>query len=339
MTGITAIAKKINDQAADYQIGQLQSLRMQMKGMKRTSSVIFNPSRKSVNEAEGWAFHTGGREELQFNIGIESHADRFRFGVAFSLEPSRSLPSIATLLPKIDRFNEFVRNNSSDMDSFRMWVWRGDKIIKPDTAVRQIAEDEMEMPNFVFLGRSVSVESVDIPEVLTTFDQLLPLYAFVESGALHNDLEAFSGAHSPFEFKVGVTTSDSDTSVRKPQDEISVVLRSKKIKRRLQEELGKNIQLKLGDEIRSGNGGRIDFVVSFPSGVFDFYEIKPAVLARHAIREALPQLLEYAYRKGGKEARRLLIASQAPLDRDSDDFLSALRSKGLPVYYKHVPID
>ena len=233
MTGITAIAKKINDQAADYQIGQLQSLRMQMKGMKRTSSVIFNPSRKSVNEAEGWAFHTGGREELQFGIGIESHADRFRFGVAFSLEPSRSLPSIATLLPKIDRFNEFVRSNASDMDSFRMWVWRRDKIIKQDTAVRQIAEDEMEMPNFIFLGRSVSVESVDIPEVLTTFDQLLPLYAFVESGDLHNDLEAFSGEHLPFEFKVGVTISDWDTSVRKPQDEISVVLRSKKIKRRV----------------------------------------------------------------------------------------------------------
>jgi len=132
MTSISAIATAINELAPDHPIGKLQELRTKMKQLKRTASVIFDISRKSVNEKEGWAFHTGGREEIQFNIGIERKQDRFRFGVAFSLEPSRSLHDIAPLLPKIERFNEFVRNNFEALDPFRMWVWRKNEIIKTD---------------------------------------------------------------------------------------------------------------------------------------------------------------------------------------------------------------
>jgi len=94
----------------------------------------------------------------------------------------------------------------------------------------------------------------------------------------------------------------------------------------------------MGDEIASGNGGRIDLVALLPSGKYDYYEIKPAIIAKHAIREAVPQLLEYAYRAGGKEPRRLVIVSQAPLDPDSNDFLEVLRGKGLPFHYLHIPL-
>ena len=94
----------------------------------------------------------------------------------------------------------------------------------------------------------------------------------------------------------------------------------------------------IGDEIPSGNGGRIDLVAELSIGRYIFYEIKPADLARDAIRQALPQLLEYAYRKGGIEAERLVIVSQAPLDQDSAEFLAKLREKGLPVCYQQIVI-
>lgn len=339
MTKIAKIANAINDRAANYEIGRLQDLRRRMKGLRKSSSVIFNVSKPSVNQVEGWAFHTGGREELQFNIGIESNFDRFRFGVAFSLEPSRTAPCIDPLLPKIDRFNEYVRHHGTDLESFRMWVWRKGKMIKPDAAVRPVTDDEIKIHNFIFVGKAVPVASVNINQVLSTFDLLLPLYVFVESGVLEDQSALALGNHLPFEFHEGVTASDCFTSHRKSSDEISVVLRSEKIKLKLYEELKKDIHSKVGQEIRSGSGGRIDLVVAASSGEFDFYEIKPAVLARHAIREALPQLLEYAYRKGGKEARRLVIVSHAPLDLDSEAFLRVLQHKGLPIYYKHVEID
>ena len=336
MTSISAIATAINELAPDHPIGKLQELRTKMKQLKRTASVIFDISRKSVNEKEGWAFHTGGREEIQFNIGIERKQDRFRFGVAFSLEPSRSLHDIAPLLPKIERFNEFVRNNFEALDPFRMWVWRKNEIIKNDTAVRQITSDEREMPSFIFLGKAVPITAIDVPEVVRTLGELLPLYYFVESGPSANGVPQFPASHLPFAFREGVTIGESNSSRRRPQDSIDVELRSNQIKRILCEKLKNETALKLGDEIPSGNGGKIDLVGSLPSGEFDFYEIKPAIFARHAIREALPQLLEYSFRRGGKAARRLIIVSQAPLDRDSDDFLAILRAKGFPIYYQQV---
>lgn len=338
MTSISAIATAINNLAPEHQIGKLQELRTQMKELKRTTSVIFDLSRKSVNEKEGWAFHTGGREELQFNIGIEGKQNRFRFGVAFSLEPSRSLHDITPLLPKIERFNEFVRNNSEALDPFRMWVWRQNEIIKNDTAVRQITSDEREMPNFIFMGKAVPITAIDIPEVVRTLGELLALYCFVESRPSANGVPQLPHSHLPFAFREGVTIGKSDRSKRRPQDSIDVELRSNQIKRILYEKLKYETGLKLGDEIPSGNGGKIDLVGSLPLGEFDFYEIKPAIFARHAIREALPQLLEYAFRRGGKSARRLIIVSQAPLDRDSDDFLATLRAKGFPIHYQQVSL-
>ena len=62
-----------------------------------------------------WAFQYGGRPELQFNIGLErvSDADELRHGVAFSFEPSQSLPSIDVLIQKVRLFNDFMH--------MRMW--------------------------------------------------------------------------------------------------------------------------------------------------------------------------------------------------------------------------
>src|ERR1035441_5500220 len=138
MTSISAIAMEVNRIAPSHEFGKLQKLRKQLRKLKHGRSMFFDVSKKSVNEEEGWAFHTGGREELQFNIGIEKEEGRFRFGVAFSLEPSRSLTNIDLLRPKIERFNEFIRLNAIDLSSFRMWIWRKGEIIIPDTAVRSI---------------------------------------------------------------------------------------------------------------------------------------------------------------------------------------------------------
>ncbi|MCW3084023.1 MAG: hypothetical protein JWP12_1389 [Bacteroidetes bacterium] len=46
------------------------------------------------------------RKELQFNIGYDISEQFLRYGVAFSLEASRSLPNpVEVLQPKIQLFN------------------------------------------------------------------------------------------------------------------------------------------------------------------------------------------------------------------------------------------
>lgn len=340
MTSIKAIATSINELAREHEFGQFQQLRSRLKGKKSVRSVIFNIANKSVSEEYGWAFHTGGREELQFNIGVEEGEERFRYGVAFSLEPSQALPSIDPLLPKIERFNEFVRVNSSSFEGFRMWVWRKAKIIKRDTAVREITEDEIEAHNFIFMGKFSSLDSIDIAEILDCFQNLLQLYCFVEAASDESRrLVQPMKSDLPFTFQERLSIGEGSTSRDSARKSITVTLRSNQIKQRLSEILKSAAAGKLGDEIPSGSGGRIDLVCLLPSGEHDFYEIKPSTLARHAIREALPQLLEYAYRQGGHGARRLIVASQAPLDSVSGDFLEALRERGLPIHYEHVPLD
>lgn len=335
MPSITEIAEQINANASQYRIGQLQNIRRELKGLQRTPSGIFAPANKSVNEAEGWAYHIGGREELQFNIGFEEEFNRFRFGVAFSLEPSRSFPSIDPLLPKIECFNEFVRIQASELSDYRMWIWHLKKIIKLDTSVRPISTEEIKKNNFIFLGKSLPIDSIDINKVLETFDELLPFYTFVESDHSHAVPNIPSLVCPPFSFQEGVNIGPDEATGLSPARTIDIKLRSNQIKRKLCESILKTEGL-LATERPSGNGGVIDLVLQLPNGEFDFYEIKPSSLARNAIREALPQLLEYMLRPGGQVARKLIIASQATLDSDSDQFLSLLRDKGLPLYYQQV---
>jgi len=66
-------------------------------------------------------------------------------------------------------------------------------------------------------------------------------------------------------------------------------------------------------KLPNGIGGRIDTVVSQDGGYW-FYEIKTAMSARACIRDALAQLLEYAYWPGAREASRLIIVGEPELD-------------------------
>jgi hypothetical protein len=86
---LDSIAFQINSLAEGYQIGKLQEIRKELKGLKkRPTKNIFTP----ITISDKWAFHHGGRREIQFNIGIED-TNNLRYGVAFSLETSKALPN------------------------------------------------------------------------------------------------------------------------------------------------------------------------------------------------------------------------------------------------------
>ena len=101
---IPELAEELNRQSVDFKIGNLQEMRVNLHGLKRAPCRgIFGT--RTIHE--GYAFHVGGRKELQFNIGHENHNDgeMIRYGVAFSLELSQTLPRVEPLFPKIRRFN------------------------------------------------------------------------------------------------------------------------------------------------------------------------------------------------------------------------------------------
>ena len=136
--------------ASPYAIAGLQRLRAKTRGLKRVSRTIFG----SRVRADDWTFHHGGRDELQFNIGLDFMDDglrALRAGVAFSFEPSRSFPDIEVLVPKVARFNSWMRENSEALGDLAMWHWRSG-VRSDDYAPGPISETLVRPGNFIFLG-------------------------------------------------------------------------------------------------------------------------------------------------------------------------------------------
>ncbi|MBT9526764.1 MAG: hypothetical protein IV105_16025 [Rhizobacter sp.] len=93
----------------------------------------------------------------------------------------------------------------------------------------------------------------------------------------------------------------------------------------------------VGTEQKAGGGTSIDLVVKTASECW-FYEIKVAKTVKACIRQAIPQLLEYAYwRKDSNVADKLYIASKFKLTKDAEEYLDLLRKRfNLPLYYERI---
>lgn len=108
------------------------------------------------------------------------------------------------------------------------------------------------------------------------------------------------------------------------------------LKRELADEFG---EARVFIEEQTGAGGRVDILVRHISGRPHLYEIKVASTAAQAVREALGQLLEYAYRKSGLHPERMVIVSEPELDAATDAYLAYLRAQfQLPLYYRQVKL-
>lgn len=150
-------------------------------------------------------------------------------------------------------------------------------------------------------------------------------------------------------FEENITTVDGNysfTAGHTPKQEGSVEVSAPKgrieatlLHNQIQNELYSHLCEVFGDECvgteqPAGSGTKIDVVVSTDEETV-FYEIKTARSAKACIRQALPQLLEYAYWPDKENANRLVIVSQNRLDRKSEKYLTLMREKfSIPVYYQ-----
>jgi hypothetical protein len=86
--------------------------------------------------------------------------------------------------------------------------------------------------------------------------------------------------------------------------------------------------------VDTGSGTSID-VATQVNGQITFYEIKTGASVRASIRQALPQLLEYAYWPQERRASELIIVSHLPVTDAADRYLKFLRAEfDLPLAYK-----
>lgn len=177
---IEKITQEVNSRSKRYNLRKLQKIRKEIRDLTRLPKKDIFTSRPT----KGWACHHGGREELQFNIGLDSSngIDQVRFGVAFSLQPNRSLPGsdiIDVLKPKIDLFNKYMQSNPEKFSDMRMWHDRDG----PSTnyAPSIIPEKLIAKDVFIFLGVRQPIDDLDYDCALDVMDRLLPLYLYTET--------------------------------------------------------------------------------------------------------------------------------------------------------------
>jgi hypothetical protein len=330
---IPAIAEKLNELAPSHPIGKLQDIRTQLKKLnRRPGAKIF--SSHTINY--DWAFHHGGRTELQFNIGyVDRESDYLRYGVAFSFEPSQTLQSIDVLVPRVKFFNDFMALNAGDFSDMRLW-YEDENGRSDDGPPGPIPSALVRQGVFVFMGNRQPPKKIDYESVLGDFDRLLPLYRYVESRGATSPVPL---PKSGFDFKAGRSKKVTKAKATLPEKELDLDLRHNL----LQDALYQRLASKYGEEnVRteqpSGIGTLIDIVVKMKEEYW-FYEIKTALTPRACLREAIGQLLEYGFWPGAQEPARFIIVGENPIDDHGQEYLCRLRERfSLPIEYEAIAI-
>ncbi len=322
---ILKLVAEIERRAQTHDFGRLQEIRKELKNKTRLSRTIFRD--KTIKDT--YAFHYGGRRELQFNVGVEP-GDRIRHGVAFSFEPSQSLPDPDLLIPSAKRFNSFLRRHPNHYSDMRMWHWDENGHRSADYRPMPIEPYLIRKGMFIFMGKMQASKEINFDVIVEDFDRLLTLYRFVEG----HENEPVLPTKKGFLFKPGCAVKSSKTKASYAERELDVTLRHNEI----QDALYKHLCIQYGDDnvgAESQNAdGRVDIVVR-QTGRYWFYEIKTALTTRECISQALAQLMEYAYWPGAQVAERLIIIGEPALDPESEHYLSTLRKRfSIPVEYE-----
>jgi hypothetical protein len=329
---IKEIAHELNAKAIGFEIGKLQALRKEIKALKkRAGNTIF-----SENTIFGdYAFHYGGRSEIQYNIGIENEG--LRYGLAFSLETSQSLPNPSDLYPKILKLNCLIRERPEFFKSFRMWYYKG----KERSDIYEVVEIGTELLStniFIFFGDISEEDKISIDGILETFDKLLWVYKTVETDNYESIKSENKKLTNEFFFSNKQRKLAKKTIYTSQEREIDIDIRHTYLQEILQSEL----EEKYGKENVSienpFNDNKIDIVVK-DNDSFHFYEVKTASSSKACVRQALGQLLEYAYGNGRKNASKIFIAGEFPIDKETNKYLSFLRDEfNIPIGYKLIKI-
>ena len=339
---VKEIVSVINARAPDFRFGDLQDIRKTRKPLpKRPCLSPFYRPRE--NQPEDWAIHAGGRSELQFNIGRDENL--LRWGLAISLQTSQSLTDVTQLFPRVRKLSTFLETHGDHLHrrGFDMWDWIDvgrNRRRSADRVPQQISADLYSRGTAIFLGKRAPIVEFDPDVVLQDFDELLPIYEFVEFESVETPPALY--ADRGFVFKPNTL----DYSEREYETTVSFYPRVTAMSfrhRQLQDALKRELEqegAQVSVEHRDGKGGFID-VVAFRDGATEFYEIKTSGSVRLAFREAIGQLLEYALWPPSvtPSPNRLVVVAEHPLASDDFKYIHTLSTQvGLAVEYRQVKL-
>lgn len=188
MDRISDIADALDEALRGSVLESFQQRRRELTGGHAWSGILLSQQKDCKAPRSGYAFHKGGRSELQFNIGFEEGGAWFRFGVAFGIQPGQSLPDPEVVLrPKIERFNAVLRG-PHDYADLQMWHYADDELQAPRPA-GTIPDAWVRSGVFIFIGRRLRLGAVGVTpriirEAADVLVRLWALYEQIENGEL-----------------------------------------------------------------------------------------------------------------------------------------------------------
>lgn len=235
-------------------------------------------------------------------------------------------------MPLIAHFNDYVIEAPEQVSDLMMWSERGDlrSAIRP---AGPVLPEEVAIGTFVFIGRLGPAEPTDyqLDAILARLDQLLPLYEIVMRRGLA-DAPTLSVGEPGMVGSPSIRTQTQAVwlarivDIRLRHNEIACALY-----KQLHEAAGSD---SVEFERPAASGGRFDARVRHADGTSTWYEIKTAASAGACIRQAVGQLLEYAYWSEGPRVRSLVVVGDVPLRSDEEAYLNRLRTLfNLPLDY------
>ena len=197
---IIEITDHLNEIAAQSQIlSVFQSSRAERLNYDRPRTYKLFSASTVFNGEDIYAFHDGGRNELQLNIGVEelNGQEMFRYGLGFSLEANQSQPDpINFFSPKIFAFNEYHLEDPTFFKGLSIWHYKEDGIIgrSKDYKFSVIPKEWIEWGNFIAIGKyfKKSIDEItlnDLSAIIRLFERLIPVYEFVEKNYTKYALE------------------------------------------------------------------------------------------------------------------------------------------------------
>ena len=309
-----------------HRVGFIQEFRRHICGLKQRPAPWF--------VADTFAFHNGGRRELQFNVGLENDNTELRHGVAFSFQKDWNNLEPAKMRPWLDAFNDLIVSCAPEYSDMRLWSWsRGER--SPNRAPGVIDSTMLEAGAFVFLGKTQSSDTPDLDLICHDFDRLWPLYEKAARRVFATSDDIATNSRPAFHFESGCKPRTLSAIAAYAQKEQELNLQHNKMQRVLYSRLiGEHGEAKVGTEIENGVGGRIDLVVQSHKE-YTFYEIKTDLSPRMCLRAAIGQLLEYSYWPGAQVATRLVVVGEAHLDEEGREYLEILEQRlGIEICYE-----
>ncbi|MCS4139518.1 hypothetical protein GGQ13_002973 [Salinibacter ruber] len=190
---IKELARKVDVKAKErnYVIADLQKIRREVKD----NDLGDRPDQKPTSDIfrlsdfdNDFAFHCGGRNELQFNLKIREYDGerKIRYGVAIRLQPGRSdnLDIKKPVRRRVKLFNHYLEAHREEFSGLGMsYSIRKDdgekvpsRLFRPHKIPGQLLGEEVT----VVLGKREKPSVLTYDDILTLYDELLPLYKYIE---------------------------------------------------------------------------------------------------------------------------------------------------------------